>query len=549
MADNEASLLIRIKQKGLEKLDKIKAGIKGIAKVVALVKVAILGLGAVAIRAFAQQEAAVNRLNQAMVNNGDFTRAASKDMQEFASSLQEASVHGDEMLLNMMSLAKSFGFTNEETKKVTQAAVDLAAATGISLESAIRNLGKTTAGLAGELGEVIPELRSMTAEQLKAGEAIDLVANKFKGAGKAQTEGLGALTQMKNAVGDLVETFGEKLAPFIIKAAQSISKFTTELKKNKQFLEGLETGVLILAKAFTVLKAAVVGAGEQIFNVLKTSFNAIQSAIKGDFSAIGSIISEGVKKSFTLAIDRKVTFLEEWNALDEVQAEADDQKRAMELEKEKQSEINKAAIKNKARVSDFTEAQKHAAKILGIELKTKDDIKKIEQEKIKQRGKFLGQISTLQSSSNQALATVGKAAAIAQITISTGEAAMAGFKWGMLMGGPGLAAAFQGLALAAGAAQIATVSGVKLAEGGIVKASTGGTQAIIGEGGSDEAVIPLDDDEAQERLNGSGSITINFNGPTLGDPAQADMFARKIDEKLFELRQTNQSVAFDGETF
>jgi hypothetical protein len=50
-----------------------------------------------------------------------------------------------------------------------------------------------------------------------------------------------------------------------------------------------------------------------------------------------------------------------------------------------------------------------------------------------------------------------------------------------------------------------------LADGGIVKASPGGTLALIGEGGRDEAVIPLD------RMGGMGgnNVTIHVNG---GDP-------------------------------
>lgn len=44
----------------------------------------------------------------------------------------------------------------------------------------------------------------------------------------------------------------------------------------------------------------------------------------------------------------------------------------------------------------------------------------------------------------------------------------------------------------------------KLAQGGIVSASSGGTLAVIGEGGRDEAVIPLPDDWKQSGLGGQG---------------------------------------------
>jgi hypothetical protein len=55
-----------------------------------------------------------------------------------------------------------------------------------------------------------------------------------------------------------------------------------------------------------------------------------------------------------------------------------------------------------------------------------------------------------------------------------------------------------------------------MADGGIVKASAGGTLAIIGEAGQDEAVIPLDQ-MGRYGLNGGGdtNVTIHVNG---GDP-------------------------------
>jgi hypothetical protein len=49
-----------------------------------------------------------------------------------------------------------------------------------------------------------------------------------------------------------------------------------------------------------------------------------------------------------------------------------------------------------------------------------------------------------------------------------------------------------------------------MADGGIIRHSPGGTLALIGEGGRDEAVIPLD------RMGGMGNnVTIHVNG---GDP-------------------------------
>lgn len=89
-------------------------------------------------------------------------------------------------------------------------------------------------------------------------------------------------------------------------------------------------------------------------------------------------------------------------------------------------------------------------------------------------------------------------------------------------------AAMLGAAAAAGGAGAAM--GAKMtpfAEGGIV---TSPTIALIGEAGP-EAVIPLRDKE--EPLG--GNITINFNGPLMGDATQARAFAMEIDKALYDL--------------
>ena len=66
----------------------------------------------------------------------------------------------------------------------------------------------------------------------------------------------------------------------------------------------------------------------------------------------------------------------------------------------------------------------------------------------------------------------------------------------------------------------------ELAEGGIVKASRGGTLALIGEGGRDEAVIPLPKGKRLDGIMGGG-ITINVSGAL--DP---EAVARQIETIL-----------------
>ena len=143
------------------------------------------------------------------------------------------------------------------------------------------------------------------------------------------------------------------------------------------------------------------------------------------------------------------------------------------------------------------------------------------------------------NSNNSTLAAIGKAAALTNIAISTAEGmarALGAFP-------PPVSFAMAAAVGAAGAVQAAKVSGVALAEGGIVMGSPGGTPAVVGEGGRNEAVIPLDDEEGAGAVGTTINLTVN--GGLLGDTESARELAIAIDEELFKLRQNNETIAFD----
>lgn len=73
-----------------------------------------------------------------------------------------------------------------------------------------------------------------------------------------------------------------------------------------------------------------------------------------------------------------------------------------------------------------------------------------------------------------------------------------------------------------------------LARGGIVRARSGGTLALLGEGGHDEAVVPLSGPHAPKGGGGGAVVNINFNG-LVGDPKAA---AREVRKVLLELKRT-----------
>jgi hypothetical protein len=147
-----------------------------------------------------------------------------------ASALQKVTTAGDEAIIEQQAFLASLKFTEDQIKTIIPVALDLSAATGISLESAVRNTSKTFSGLAGELGELVPQLRELTTEEMKAGEAVKVLGELFEGQAAKQADTMsGALIQAQNSAGDLAEAIGEKLSPLVKALATDFSKTVDEL--------------------------------------------------------------------------------------------------------------------------------------------------------------------------------------------------------------------------------------------------------------------------------------------------------------------------------
>jgi hypothetical protein len=228
------------------------------------------------VKAAQVQEDAINELNAALKRNGEFSEETSQEIQDYASSLQQISTFGDEAILSQIAFAQSMGASAEQSKEIAAASIDLAAALGTDLNSATRNISKTLGGYAGELGEVIPELKDLTQEQLRNGEAIQLLADRYKGAAQAQIKTFsGALGQLSNTFGDLQETIGKTVTSnrFVIAAISGLQKaflqIDTIIKNNEKTIqEFIENGLLALVdliepvgKGIIALSKVFVGLG------------------------------------------------------------------------------------------------------------------------------------------------------------------------------------------------------------------------------------------------------------------------------------------------
>lgn len=188
--------------------------------------------------AYKVQEKAENALSKAAENNPYLNSESVQHLKEYASELQNISNLGDEGTIDVMAQLAAAGRSESEIIKLVGAAADYAAAKHISLESAVENLNKSYGGLAGELGELFPEVKALTAEQLKNGEAVDIIAAKYKGFAK---EAVDSSTQAKNAFGDFMESIGQIANPAFESLNAHAKSFWESMTENmNKFNEALD---------------------------------------------------------------------------------------------------------------------------------------------------------------------------------------------------------------------------------------------------------------------------------------------------------------------
>lgn len=292
----------------------LERGVKsGVGNAFSGLRTTILGLGAAFAGAFAareviqaasRQQDAVNQLNQSLKSAGEFSREASQDFQDFASSIQSRSIIGDEQILEVAALARNFTNTNEEAKKLTEAAVELSAATGKDLTASLEQLGKTFGGSLGRLAELVPDLKNLTAEQLKAGEATDFIIERFSGSALSQTRTFsGATQQLSNTFGDLLERVGEYItsSPALINVINKTTALFQNLTKSlpdSNFFDGAVIGVI----DFTILlNNTLVPALKFVFNLFQSIFDAgklIGSGLSTVFFGLSSVIFDNLTAPF-----------------------------------------------------------------------------------------------------------------------------------------------------------------------------------------------------------------------------------------------------------
>jgi hypothetical protein len=267
-------------EKSLEGLQKKMTSVgKTLSKTLTLPLVA---LGTASVMAADTQVQAETRLLTALKGREDIQRR----LMAQAAELQSRSTFGDEEVIAQQAYLASLGMTERQINDVIEASAQLSTATGMTLESAVKNLAKTYGGLTGELGESIPALKSLTAEQLKSGEAVKYILENYQGYAEAAAQsGTGSMRQLKNQLGDLAEQLGMILMPALQKIVSWISNMVTWF----QNLSPTTQKVIVVIASLAAAIGPVLTVGGKLLAMLpliKAAFTAMTGPIGLVISAL-----------------------------------------------------------------------------------------------------------------------------------------------------------------------------------------------------------------------------------------------------------------------
>lgn len=266
------------------KLKKLGKGFTSVGKTLSMGLTApIVAMGALAVKAFEDQIVAERRLEDAI-------GGAAEALKKQAAELQKTTRFGDEATMAIQAQLATLGLTEKQILKLTPLVQDLSARTGKDLLKSAKEVTSALSTGATTLEKYGVELTSTNT----LAENIDITIQGLTKSvgGQAEMlagEGMGSLIQMQNAMGDLMEQFGEIIAegikPFVIKIKELAERFqelSPETKKMIVTIAGLAAAVGPLLLVLGVLTSTVIPA-------LITGFTVLMGPIGLAVAAIAAI--------------------------------------------------------------------------------------------------------------------------------------------------------------------------------------------------------------------------------------------------------------------
>lgn len=496
----------------------------GIGKAVAAFAAAkgVIDFFASSVTAANENTRAVNTLAAAYQAVGYTAEGAMKQAQDFATKMQNLTGIADEAFLNAQRLLANYGVVGAKAQEAVQAAYALSIGTGRDFASTMDLIARAAAGQTSSLSRLGIQIDKNIEGSAKFDAVLAQINERFGATAQAAMgDSTTKLNALKESWGDFKEQVGKGLNEGLVPAVDFLTKAVGWL--NQAFksasaafgifydylfvgLQGLKSGFLSLGEySLKALQPAV---------KLMSHIPIIGDKIKGVYDEANNSLAQMAEnaRNQTTELARMATPL---SALWETEkAITQEQQHRLDLQAE---EINNRVANEQAAQEQLTEVVREGVEerkaivqqAQAEEAQQETDLSYLKRqigiEERKDKKSNLENITGMLKQGSKEQMAVQKAQGMAQAAISAYQAANSAYAAlaPIPIIGPALGAAAAAAAIAYGLNNVAQISGIKLAEGGLVKAVTGGIPAVIGEGGSDEAVLPLDNSKAMQRIGGA----------------------------------------------
>lgn len=261
----------------------------GVAKAAsAAAGLAIVGFAKSSIEAYSEAEESQKKLEDAFQRFPKLADVNINALRSLDSELQKKTKYDDDVIASGQAVIAQFGLTGKQVQSVTPLLVDYASRTGKDVPAAAQDLGKALLGNAKALKNIGISYKATGDRTTDFNNITGLLRQQVGGfAEKEGSTTAGKLAILKNQFGELEETVGKKLIPVLTTLATvglGLLNFFSNLPGPVKMLvvaaAALGVAVLVVNKAMQVWRATTEAwsAVTKVATVVQAAFNAVMDA-------------------------------------------------------------------------------------------------------------------------------------------------------------------------------------------------------------------------------------------------------------------------------
>jgi hypothetical protein len=273
----------------------LEGSLKNVAVVSGIAFAALSAEIFLSVKAFEEAERASVQLNNALQNQGIYTKELEDQYKSFADAVQAKTGIDNDAIIQAQAVAQTFLGQTKITEDLTFAIADLSASMGGNLDGAAEKIARTIGTSTNAFAKQGLVIREGATEAERMATVLDFVRQKAGGLAEEFNKADGYTKALATSFGNFQEAIGSRFAPAFAAARQIAISFFDAISQSETLkqiaailltvgvvITGLVTGITVLVPAFLALSAAATAAGLS----MSAAFLGIPLAIAAVVAAI-----------------------------------------------------------------------------------------------------------------------------------------------------------------------------------------------------------------------------------------------------------------------